>query len=234
MNEMSSHRLTHNVTRLAHMELTGAGQVYVEGGYAYLGHLTNAEKLGTSILDITDPRKPRLVSQIFLDDPNSHSHKARVVGDIMIVNSEQNGSPLGRKGEQLASARMAMQQSLGRAPTHAELAARFSLQESDIAMLEAAERNPYDQGGFRIYDIKDKTKPKLLSFTKTGGKGVHRFDMDANYVYISTEMSGYLGAMLVIYDIRNPLKPEEVSRWWLPGQHTAGNCAAAWSILDCT
>ncbi len=179
MNEMSNHRLTHNVTRLSHMELTGAGQVYVEGGYAYLGHITNVEKLGTSILDISDPRKPRLVSQIFLDDPNSHSHKARVVGDIMIVNSEQNGSPLGRKGEQLASARTAMQQSLGRAPTHAELAARFSLQESDIAMLEAAERNPYDQGGFRIYDIRDKTKPKLLSFTKTGGKGVHRFDMDA-------------------------------------------------------
>ena len=158
MNDASNYRLAHNVTRLSHMALTGAGQVYVEGGYAYLGHLTNKEKLGTSILDITDPRKPRMVSQIFLDDPNSHSHKARVVGDIMIVNSEQNGSPLGRKGEQLASARTALQQSLGRPPTHAELAERFALKESDIAMLEDAERNPYDQGGFRIYDIKDKTK----------------------------------------------------------------------------
>ena len=108
MTDLSHYRLAHNVTRLAHMELPGAGQVYVEGGYAYLGHLTNAEKLGTTILDITDPRKPRMVSQIFLDDPNSHSHKARVIGDIMIVNSEQNGTPLGRKGEQLASARTAM------------------------------------------------------------------------------------------------------------------------------
>ncbi len=81
------------------MELPGAGQVYVEGHYAYIGHLTNKERLGTSILDVSDPRKPRIVSQIFLDDPNSHSHKARVVGDVMIVNSEQNGSPLGRKSE---------------------------------------------------------------------------------------------------------------------------------------
>ena len=111
MNDSAKHQLAHKVTRLAHMELPGAGQVYVEGGYAYLGHLTNKEKLGTTILDITDPRKPRMVSQIFLDDPNSHSHKARVVGDIMIVNSEQNGTALGRKGEQLASARTAMQQS---------------------------------------------------------------------------------------------------------------------------
>jgi len=228
VNDMAKPDLARNVTRLAHMELPGAGQVYVEGNYAYLGHLTNPERLGTSILDVSDPRKPRIVSQIFLDDPNSHSHKARVVGDIMIVNSEQNGSPLGRKAEQLASVRAALEHSLGRAPTHRELAARLSVEESDITALEAAERNPYDQGGFRIYDVRDRTKPKLLSFQKTGGKGVHRYDMDGNYAYISTEMPGYLGAMLVIYDIRRPEKPEEVSRWWLPGQHTAGGEKPTW------
>ena len=94
--------------------------------------------------------------------------------------------------------------------------------------LEAAERNPYDQGGFKIYDVKDKSRPRLLAFQKTGGKGVHRYDMDANYAYISTEMAGFLGAMLVIYDIRNPAKPEEVSRGWLPGQHTAGGEKPSW------
>jgi hypothetical protein len=228
LNDLSKPKLAHNVTRLAHMELPGAGQVYVEGQYAYLGHLGNKERLGTSILDISDPRKPRVVSQITLDDPNSHSHKARVVGDIMIVNSEQNGSPLGRKAEQLASVRTALEQTLGRPPTHRELAAKLSVQEADIPALEAAERNPYDQGGFRIYDVKDRAKPRLLSFQKTGGKGVHRYDMDANYAYISTEMPGYLGAMLVIYDIRSPTRPEEVSRWWLPGQHTAGGETPAW------
>lgn len=69
-----------NIRHLAQMELPGAGQVYVEGTHAYIGHLTNKDRLGTSILDISDPRKPRVVSQIKLDDPNSHSHKARVVG----------------------------------------------------------------------------------------------------------------------------------------------------------
>ena len=228
MNDLSKPKLAHNVTRLAHMELPGSGQVYVEGKYAYLGHLTNKERLGTSILDISDPRKPRVVSQITLDDPHSHSHKARVVGDIMIVNSEQNGSPLGRKSEQLASVRTALEQALGRPPTHRELAAKLSVQEADIPALESAERNPYDGGGFRIYDVKDRSKPRLLAFQKTGGKGVHRYDMDENYAYISTEMPGYLGAMLMIYDIRNPSKPEEVSRWWLPGQHTAGGETPTW------
>ncbi|MEK6593366.1 MAG: RNA polymerase subunit sigma-70 [Pseudomonadota bacterium] len=228
MNAPINPRLANNITRLSEMELTGAGQVYVEGKYAYIGHLTNREKLGTTIMDVSEPRKPRIVSQIHLDDLQSHSHKARVIGDIMIVNSEQNASALGRKSEQLPSARAALEQSLGRPPTAAELAEKLTVGQADIAVLEAAERSPYEQGGFKIYDVKDKTRPRLLCFQKTGGKGVHRFDMDENYAYISTEMPGYLGAMLMIYDIRNPAKPEEVSRWWMPGQHTAGGEKPTW------
>jgi hypothetical protein len=95
-------------------------------------------------------------------------------------------------------------------------------------MVVNSEREPsqgntreYPEGGFRIYDIKDKTNPKLITFHKTYGKGVHRFDLDENYAYISTEMEGYLGNILVIYDIRNPSKPTEVGRWCLENQHIA-------------
>jgi hypothetical protein len=219
---------SNNIRRLAQMELTGAGQVYVQGNYAYVGHLTNKERLGTSILDISDPRKPRIVSQITLDDPSSHSHKARVVGDIMIVNNEMNASALGRKSEVMATSRRDLEQVLGRVPTPQELADKLSVSVADLAVMEQNERNPYNQGGFKLYDVSDKTKPKLISFVKTGGRGVHRYDMDENYAYISTEMEGYLGAMLVIYDIRNPSKVEEVSRWWMPGQHTAGGEKPTW------
>ena len=96
-------------------------------------------------------------------------------------------------------------------------------------MVEAAERNPYAQGGFRVYDVKDRTKPKLLAFQKTGGIGVHRFDMDKDYAYISTEMEGYVGNILVIYDIRKPEKPQEVSRWWMPGQNLAAGEKPSWA-----
>ena len=51
---------------------------------------------------------------------------------------------------------------------------------------------------------------------------MHRFDLDENYAYISTEMEGYVGNILVIYDIRNPSKPTEVGRWCLENQHVAG------------
>jgi len=112
--------------------------------------------------------------------------------------------------------RARLRESRKREPSHAELAEKLGIKESDIHG-RGAERNPYALGGFRIYDVSDRTKPKLLAFQKTGGIGVHRFDMDENYAYISTEMEGYLGNILVIYDIRNPEKPQEVSRWWMPG-----------------
>jgi len=166
------------ITHLTRMDLGGAGQITIEGNYAYLGYMYGPE--GTSILDIADPRDPKVLSTLMLDNPQSHSHKVRVNGDLMVVNCEQR-------------------------PQH------------------GVRRDPnYADGGFKIYDISDRTNPKLITYQKTGGKGVHRFDMDDRYAYISTEMEGYIGHMLMIYDISNPSKVEEVSRWWMPGQWVAG------------
>ena len=165
-----------NIRHLSRMELEGGGQIVLDGKYAYVGHQHRFQ--GTTILDINDPRKPKIVSTLMPNHPWSHSHKVRVVGDLMLVNSEFERGP-GQRGD-------------------------------------------YPDGGFRIYDIKDRTTPKLITFVKTHGKGVHRFDCDENYAYISTEMEGFVGNILVIYDIRNPSKPEEVSRWWMTGQHVAG------------
>ena len=208
--DRSPQHLARNVTRLAHLDLPGAGQVTVAGDFAYVGHIPNKQRLGTSILDVRDPKSPKVLSQIFLDDPDSHSHKARVAGDIMIVNSERNMTPIGRRAEELPRLRAKLRESLKREPTHAELAETLGIRESDIPVVEAAERNPYALGGFRIYDVADRTKPKLIAFQKTGGIGVHRFDMDENYAYISTEIEGYVGNILVIYDIRDPSRPQEV------------------------
>ena len=221
-------KLAHNVTRLGHLDLEGAGQILVEGNHAYVGHITNKAGLGTSIVDVADPKNPKIVSQIFLDDPDSHSHKARVIGDIMIVNSERNMTAIGRKADELPKLRTQLRAALGRDATHAELAAKLGVAVADIPAVEAAEKKPYRQGGFKIYDVADRTKPKLICTQLTGGIGVHRFDMDADYAYISTEMEGYVGNILVIYDIRNPVKPTEVSRWWLPGQHIAGGEKPTW------
>jgi hypothetical protein len=220
--------IAHNVRRIAHLDLMGAGQVTVDGNYAYVGHITNKEGLGTTILDVSDPANPHVVSTIMLDDSSSHSHKARVAGDLMIVNSERNNSGIGRKAEALPGMRTHLKELLGRNPNHAELAEKLGVEPGDIPLLEEAEKHPYANGGFKLYDISNKARPELIAFQPTGGIGVHRFDMDAHYAYISTEMAGYVGNILVIYDIRDPRHVEEVSRWWMPGQHVAGGETPNW------
>jgi hypothetical protein len=177
MDQINSARTfsSDNVRHLCRMELPGGGQIVIQGQYAFVGHQHGPE--GTTILDISDPRNPKVVSQLMTSHPMSHSHKVRVVGDLMAVNSEIEPG----KGDKRA----------------------------------------YPDGGFRLYDVKDKANPRLITFVKTHARGVHRFDIDESYAYISTEMEGFVGNILVIYDIRNPAKPVEVSRWWMPGQNVA-------------
>jgi hypothetical protein len=221
--------LAHKVRRLGHLDLAGAGQVTIAGNHAYVGHIPSASQLGTSIIDISDPRQPRVVATITLDDPTSHSHKARVAGDILVVNHERNMSKIGRRAEQLPAARRALADALQRQPTTQELAAKLSVTVDDVRALEAYEQRGYQNGGFKIYDVSKPDQPKPICYQKTGGIGVHRFDMDERHAYISTEMPGYVGNILVIYDLRNPAQPQEVSRWWMPGQHIAGGETPSWS-----
>ena len=228
MQTAASAPLSRNIRRISHLDLPGGGQVYVSGNYAYVGHIQNAAGHGTTIVDIADPKHPKVVCSLKVDDPESHSHKARVIGDVMIINVEQNGTTMGRRAEQLPKILAQLQQSLSRDPTDAELAQGLKVDVGDLPQLREMFKRGYVNGGFKVYDVSDRTAPKLLTHQKTGGIGVHRFDMDANYAYISTSMAGYVGNILVIYDIRDPRRPAEVSRWWLPGQHVAGGETPTW------
>jgi hypothetical protein len=219
--------LANNIKRIGHLDLEGGGQVVVQGGYAYVGHMKPPH--GTTIIDIADPKKPRIVATVDAPDEYSHTHKVRVVGDLMYTNVEQNERHFLRLGDRLPELRPRLESELGRAAGDAELAAELGVEPAAIPVLDAARERGYDGGGFRIYDISDKANPKLITHQKTFGFGVHRFDVDESYAYISTEVEGYIGNILVIYDVRDPAKPAEVSRWWMPGQHLAGGEKPTWS-----
>ena len=220
--------LARNVTRLSRLDIPGGGQVVVQGRYAYVGHMKPPH--GTTIVDIEDPKHPRVVATIPLAGSGSHTHKVRVAGDIMITNVEMNNRHLLRRGAaRLDEARTRLAQALGRDATDDEIAADLKVKASDIELIRRFQRDGYHEGGFKVWDISDKSKPRLLHHERTFGFGVHRFDMDSNYAYISTEMEGFVGNILVIYDLARPEKPQEVARWWMPGQHTAGGEKPTWS-----
>ena len=225
----SSPPLAHKVRRVGHLDLAGAGQVTVAGRHAYVGHIPNNANLGTTIVDISDPARPRVAATITLDDPTSHSHKVRVVGDTMIVNHERNPTAIGRRADELPGAVKALTAQLRRTPTHDELAVRLGIREDAVGEVEREAARGYHMGGFKIYDVADPEKPREIVHHKTGGIGVHRFDMDARYAYISTEMAGFVGNILVTYDLADRARPAEVSRWWIPGQHVAGGETPTWA-----
>ena len=220
--------LARNVRRVGHLDLPGAGQVTVSGRYAYVGHIPNKDDLGTSIVDISDRANPRVVATVPVGDLTSHSHKVRVAGNIMTVNHERNPTAAGRRAQDMPAIRRSLREALGRDPTRAELLQKLNLTEADLAAIEKDEAQPYRNGGFRIYDVSTPARPKLIHHQLTGGIGVHRYDMDERYAYISTEMDGFIGNILVIYDLCDPSKPQEVSRWWMPGQHIAGGETPTW------
>jgi hypothetical protein len=84
------------------------------------------------------------------------------------------------------------------------------------------------QAGLKVFDISNRAKPREIYFYKTADKGVHRFTFDGRYAYISPTVEGYNGNIAMMLDMKNPEKPEEVMRWWMPGQWTAGGETATW------
>jgi len=82
--------------------------------------------------------------------------------------------------------------------------------------------------GLGVYDISDPRKPKEITMWRCAGNGVHRFTFDGRYAYLSPEVDGYIGNIVMILDFKDPARPREVGRWWMPGQWTAGGETPTW------
>lgn len=182
---------------LARLDIPGGGQVVVDGDHAFVGHLRPPS--GTSIIDVADPYHPKVISQVAVPT-NMHSHKVRVMGDLMLVNQELNRAepikpPIGDPIDKITG------------ETRAATSQGF-------------------QGGLRIYDISDRSHPRPIGLYPS--YGVHRFDSDDRYAYISSEEEGFLGDIVVIVDLARPDRPEAVGRWWMPGQWLAGGEKPTW------
>ncbi len=92
--------------------------------------------------------------------------------------------------------------------------------------------DPDFKGGYSVYDIENPRKPRLIYRYEDAGLGVHRFDFDGRYGYMSPTAEGYAGNIVMIVDFANPERPQEVGRWWEPGQWLAGGEKPSWQNLD--
>lgn len=224
---MTDTLISPNLKHLAGLDIAGGGQIVVQGDFAYVGHMK--PPLGTSVIDVSDPENPQVVAQLEVGSPWSHTHKVRVCGPRMITNVEQDRRHFLRRGTQIPGIIKQLQEEGISDPDAQQIAQSMGVTVQDISDMQAGLERGYDEGGFKLWDISDPTQPQLLNYVRTHGFGVHRFDMDENYAYISTEMEGFVGNILVIYDIRDPQTITEVSRWWMPGQNISAGEVPSWS-----
>ena len=169
------------VREVARLDCRGGGQITVDNGIAYIGHMKAPS--GTSIVDVRDPMKPRIIAEIAIAD-GLHSHKVQAANGIMLVNREI------------------------------------------VSKEKAAAGNL--RGGLGIYDVSNPAAPKEINRWECDGTGVHRFTFDGRYAYISPEIDGYVGNIVMILDFADPTRPREVGRWWMLGQWIAGDETPNW------
>ncbi|MBT3352189.1 MAG: hypothetical protein HN400_12975 [Nitrospinaceae bacterium] len=84
--------------------------------------------------------------------------------------------------------------------------------------------------GLLLYDISNPAKPKFMKTFEMYGKGVHRpiLDIENRLCYCACTAEGFLGDILWIVDLKDPVNPEVVSQGWLAGQHLAGGEVPSW------
>ena len=142
----------------------------------WLAH-ESAPKNFTAV-DVSDPRKPKVVVQTDLPHSYMRSNSLELTGDIMAV--------------------------------------AYQTQQ------------PNQQGaGFELFDISKPEHPKSIAFVDASGprsRGVHQlWFCDGEYVHMAAGAADFTPSHPLddqfyrCFDVRNPSKPAEAGRWWMPG-----------------
>jgi hypothetical protein len=150
----------------------------------WLAH-ESAPKNFTAV-DVSDPRKPKVVVQTELPQSYMRSNSLELTGDIMAVAYQT--------------------QQVGQQPA-----------------------------GMELFDVSVPEKPRSISFFDTSGaasRGVHQlWFCDGEYVHMASGAPDFKAnnprddQFYRCIDVRNPAKPVEVGRWWMPGTRLGDNVA---------
>lgn len=201
---------------VGYLDLPGGGQVVVENGFAYIGHMEPPD--GTTIVDVRDPRRMRVVSQVSVP-ANIHSHKVRVTGDLMLVNYERfpenddsHERPVGVKLFDIADRSRPREIAFFR--TRARGVHRFDLQGPHVFLSTTWEA--YQRNIMLILDISNPVSPSVVGHWSLPGQlpgappppqgyWVHLALARGNRAYLSCGREG-----AVIVDISDPAHPRTV------------------------
>lgn len=216
-----------NITAVGRTDLNGHGDcmhVNVQGDYAYVAHM-GGDRVGTSVVDVSDPTRPTVVTQ--LETPaGTHSHKVQVVDDILVVNHERNPAEpnatrwsAGLKFFDISDPRRPKE--IGFFPTPGKGVHRMTYLEPPYIYLCGSDLGYSDQF-LIIVDAADPSRPVEVGRwwfpgMRTGSGEVPGWPAGRRYAHHHANIRGdrayatWWDAGLVILDIADPSAPRLVS-----------------------
>jgi len=186
-------------------------QIMRNGDVLYVGHMGDFG-VGTSVVDISDLSRPRVLRQIPVPK-GTHSHKVQLAGDMLLANHEQYpyrvGVPESSGLLVYDVSRPAEPRRIGFVPVDGLGVHRIWWDGARFAYASARERG-YDARILIVIDLADPTRPRLAS--RWWWPGQHEgdrerlpdgHDVGAHHVIVRGERAygGYFDAGLVIYAV---------------------------------
>ena len=235
---MSAQAAALNMRLVGQTNLNGHGDcmhVNVQDGFAYVGHMGQS-RVGTSVVDVSDPRNPRVVAQLETP-PGTHSHKVQVVGDVLLVNYERNAAfepdaPSWQGGLKVFDiSKPAEPREIAFLKMPGKGVHRMTYWEPPLAYMSGSDEGFIDQF-LVIVDLSEPTRPcevgrwwfpgqntgagETPSWTPTqshgGAPGAKRYALHHPLIRGDRAYCGYWDAGLVILDIADKRAPVLVSQ----------------------
>lgn len=219
---------------VGHIDLGGKGDcmhVNVVDGVAYVGHM-GYNDLGTSIIDVSNPSRPELITQI-LRPKGTHTHKVQVVGDLLLVNHERNRGDIEDPTEWSAGMAIfdvsdpAKPEQIGFYPVNGNGVHRMAWWEGNYAYASGTDEG-YRGRFLHIVDMSDPTKPveagrwwypgqhtaagETVDWKSSKGKAKPQFNLHHALPYQDRVYAGYWDGGLVILDVSDKANPKMVSQ----------------------
>src|SRR5262245_50446853 len=184
---------------IRHISYSGIGgrpdsvQIMLNRNHLYVGHMFSN---GLTTLNASDPRNLKAVG-FFTGGDFTRTHHLQSAEDLLLV---ANGANV-----------VAMQ-------SYDNLRGYF---ENTLA--DSITNRKKFRSGLSIHDISKPPDMREIAFLEMPGFGINRlWWTGGRYAYVSAHFDGFTDHILCIVDLQDTMKPQIVSRWWLPGMHRAG------------
>ncbi|MEJ0011741.1 MAG: hypothetical protein WDM94_03755 [Bauldia sp.] len=177
-------------------------QVMVNKGYAFVSQAFSG---GWSLIDVRNPREPKAAG-FFPCHPASWALHLQAFGDLLLVVEEFNFYSVFNSEKSY-----------------------YGKSADDITSSDYGKRGEDYSAGLRVYDISNPAEPRAIGFMEVEGLGLHRvWWVGDRYAYASAFLDGYTDHILIVIDMKDPTRPVEAGRWWMPGMWKAGGEKPTW------